>query len=473
MSAPEVINQHRSTSSSTAVLLTALLSACVAFQLNASMLSPALVTMSDELNTNEAAVGFTQTAFFTASAMFSMFLPRYSDIAGRKRVLQLALLVMLAGSIVAALTPNVALLFAARAIQGISGPIVVISLLMLRSEVSDPKRLGTMMGVVAAVNGGIAGVDALAGGWLAANFGFRSLFWVIAAVTVVATVLVTVGCRESRPSSSTPMDWPAVFPLVVGVAALLLAVEELKKLTDADWMVVIALAIVAVAAAVLFWWLENRRIHPLVRIVDLRNRGTWALLLTTVLTLTGVFAAVNGVLMSFVQNADTGFGMGADRAALVFLTPFALVGWLVGAFAGRLAPKVGYRRLLRGGLVTSVGAMAVMAFVGVDSLPVMIVCTVVLGMSYAGVANIVLNLLGVVLAPADRPGFLPGLNSAAFGLGSGVSFAVLPAVQVSGNADSGSSSGYVAALLTGMAIVLAAWGVSFLLPRPSTAEEVL
>lgn len=241
MLAPEVDNRSRNMSSSTSVLLTALLSACIAFQLNASMLSPALVTMSDELGTNEAAVGFTQTAFFTASAMFSMFLPRYSDIAGRKRMLQLALLVMLAGSVVAALAPNVAVLFAARAVQGISGPIVGISLLMLRSEVSDPKRLGTMMGVVAAVNGGIAGVDAFAGGWLTANFGFRSLFW--------------------------------------------------------------------------------------------------------------------------------------------------------------------------------------------------------------------------VLAPADRPGFLLGLNSAAFGLGSGLSFAILPAVQGSGPSDGGSSGGYVTALLIGMVIVLAAWGL--------------
>ncbi|MDT7592756.1 MAG: hypothetical protein QOH45_2287, partial [Pseudonocardiales bacterium] len=47
----------------TVALMTALLSACVAFQLNASMMSAVLPTMAKELNTDEVAVGLSQTAF--------------------------------------------------------------------------------------------------------------------------------------------------------------------------------------------------------------------------------------------------------------------------------------------------------------------------------------------------------------------------------------------------------------------------
>ncbi|MEO8284575.1 MAG: MFS transporter, partial [Pseudarthrobacter sp.] len=68
-------------------LMVALLAACVAFQLNASMLSPALVTMGEELNTDQATIGLSQTWFFTAAALFSLFLPRLSDIIGRKKIL--------------------------------------------------------------------------------------------------------------------------------------------------------------------------------------------------------------------------------------------------------------------------------------------------------------------------------------------------------------------------------------------------
>jgi predicted MFS family arabinose efflux permease len=46
-------------------LLTALLAACIAFQLNASMLSPVLPTMARQLNVDEVSVGLSQTMFFT------------------------------------------------------------------------------------------------------------------------------------------------------------------------------------------------------------------------------------------------------------------------------------------------------------------------------------------------------------------------------------------------------------------------
>ncbi|MYR59401.1 MFS transporter, partial [Streptomyces sp. SID625] len=74
----DLTTRPATTAAGTAALMTALLAACTAFQLNASMLSPALVTMARELHTDETNTGLSQTVFFTASAMFSLFLPRYS-----------------------------------------------------------------------------------------------------------------------------------------------------------------------------------------------------------------------------------------------------------------------------------------------------------------------------------------------------------------------------------------------------------
>ncbi|NIH54493.1 uridine transporter UriT [Lysinibacter cavernae] len=452
-------------------LMTALLAACVAFQLNASMLSPALVSMARELNTDDATIGLSQTMFFTTAALFSLFLPRLSDIAGRKRVLAGMLIVMLVGTVVAALAVNVEMLFIGRIIQGVSGPVVPITLLMLRAEITDPKRYGAMMGLITAVNGGIAGVDALAGGWLVTNHGFRSVFWVMAVVAAIAIVMVLVWASESRPSKGTKMDWWGVLPLVVSVAALLTAFNEAGKLGAANWISVGISVVVAVVAFVIFWMLENRINEPLIPTKYLRRRSTWALLLTTLLTMTGIFAVVNGMVMSIAQNPEAGFGMEADLASLLFLTPYALVGWLVGPFAGRLAPTFGYLNVLRFGLVGSIIATAVMAFVGVHSLPVLIAATVLIGATYAGIGNIMLNGLGIVLSPADNPGFLPGLNAGAFNLGAGLSFVALPALQVLGSpAGSDSTTGYSNAMLLGAGITAVALVLSFLIPKPVGAE---
>ncbi|MFG1637027.1 uridine transporter UriT [Pseudonocardia alni] len=452
-------------------LVVAVLAACVAFQLNASMLSPALVTMARELGTDDATVGLSQTMFFTLAAMFSLFLPRLSDIAGRRRVLLVMLAVMLVGSVVAALAVSVPMLFTGRALQGITGPVVPVCLLMLRSEIADPRRYGIVLGLITAVNGGVAGLDALLGGWLATHHGFRSIFWVIAAVTVVALVLVAVWGVESRPSQGARMDWRGVVPLVAAVGALLLAFDEAAALSDARWGRVAGYALLAVVAAVVFWRLQGRTAQPLVAPEDLRRRATWATLGTTLLTMTGVFAVVNGLVASIAQNPAAGFGLGADLTALALLAPYALIGWLVGPFAGRLAPVLGYRTVLRVGLAGSVVATALLAVVGVHSFAVLVVATLLLGVTYAGIANIMLNGLGVLLSPADRPGMLPGLNAGAFNLGAGISFVVLPAVQVAvGGAGQTGVGGYTAGMLVGAACTAGAFALSLLIPRPVAAE---
>ncbi|WP_224390782.1 MFS transporter [Pseudonocardia sp. ICBG1293] len=449
----------------------AVLAACVAFQLNASMLSPALVTMARELGTDDATVGLSQTMFFTLAAMFSLFLPRLSDIVGRRRVLLAMLAVMLVGSVVAALAVDVGMLLAGRMLQGVTGPVVPICLLVLRSEIADPRRYGVVLGLITAVNGGVAGLDALLGGWLATHHGFRSIFWVIAGVTVVALVLVAVWGVESRPSAGTRMDWRGVVPLVVAVGALLLAFDEAGALADARWALVGAYVLLAAVAAVAFWWLQGRTAEPLVAPADLRRRATWATLGTTLLTMTGVFAVVNGLVASIAQNATAGFGLAADVTALALLAPYALIGWLVGPFAGRLAPVLGYRTVLRVGLGGSVVATVVLALVGVHSFTVLVVATLLLGITYAGIANIMLNGLGVLLSPADRPGTLPGLNAGAFNLGAGISFVVLPAVQVAvGGAEQAGVGGYTAGMLTGAACTAPALALSLLIPRPAAAE---
>lgn len=176
-------------------IVLSLLVAIFAFQLNASMLSPALATMERELQATTAEIGLTQTAFFTAAALFSLFLPRWGDLIGRRKVMMGMLAITAIGCVISALAPSVLVLFVGRVIQGVAGPIVPMSLIMLRVEVPNEKQYALLMAVLASINGGIAGVDALAGGWLAANFGFRSIFWVMSAVCLLAVASVAFFIR--------------------------------------------------------------------------------------------------------------------------------------------------------------------------------------------------------------------------------------------------------------------------------------
>lgn len=460
------------TKRSTAAVMAALLVACFAFQLNASMLSPALRLMAKELKTTEDVIGLTQTVFFTAAALFSLFLPRLGDMIGRRKLLTGMMALTAVGCVLSALagmTGSMALLFVGRVIQGVAGPTVPVCLIMLRVAVPDPKRYGTLLGVITAVNGGVAGVDALAGGWLAQNFGFGSVFWTMAIIAVLAAVAVAFLTDESLVPGDHRMDWSGTIALVVAVGALLTIFNELAKLSKANFWLVAGLFLLAALSAVAFWIQEERTSQPLVATVYLRSRSTWALLLTTTLTMTGVFAVMNGLVPGLAQNTGYGPGLGTDVVSFWTLTPYAIAGLLMGPVSGTLAGRFGYRKVLRVGLLGTVIGLGAIFAISPSATPVLLLAVnVFVGITYAGMSNIMLNGLGVVLSPSDNPGYLPGLNAGAFNLGAGISFAILPAVSV---ALGSGLDGFQGAVITGLVLLALAFASSLLIPAPAVEKE--
>ena len=460
------------TKRSTAAVMAALLVACFAFQLNASMLSPALERMAKELKTTDDVIGLTQTVFFTAAALFSLFLPRLGDMIGRRKLLTGMMALTAVGCVLSALagmTSSVALLFVGRVIQGVAGPTVPVCLIMLRVAVPDPKRYGTLLGVITAVNGGVAGVDALAGGWLAQNFGFGSVFWTMAIIAVLAAVAVAFLTDESLVPGDHRMDWSGTIALVVAVGALLTIFNELAKLSKANFWLVAGLFLLAALSAVAFWIQEERTSQPLVATVYLRSRSTWALLLTTTLTMTGVFAVMNGLVPGLAQNTGYGPGLGTDVVSFWTLTPYAIAGLLMGPVSGTLAGRFGYRKVLRVGLLGTVIGLGAIFAISPSATPVLLLAVnVFVGITYAGMSNIMLNGLGVVLSPSDNPGYLPGLNAGAFNLGAGISFAILPAVSV---ALGSGLDGFQGAVITGLVLLALAFASSLLIPAPAVEKE--
>lgn len=460
------------TKRSTAAVMTALLVACFAFQLNASMLSPALRLMAKELKTTDDVIGLTQTVFFTAAALFSLFLPRLGDMIGRRKLLTGMMALTAVGcalSALAGMTGSMALLFVGRVIQGVAGPTVPVCLIMLRVAVPDPKRYGTLLGVITAVNGGIAGVDALAGGWLAQNFGFGSVFWTMAVIAVLAAVAVAFLTDESLVPGDHRMDWTGTIALVVAVGALLTIFNELAKLFNANFWLVAGLFLLAALSAVAFWIQEKYTSQPLVATVYLKSRSTWALLLTTTLTMTGVFAVMTGLVPGLAQDTDYGPGLSPDVVSFWTLTPYAIAGLLMGPVSGTLAGRFGYRKVLRVGLLGTVIGLGAIFVISPSATPVLLLAVnVFVGITYAGMSNIMLNGLGVVLSPSDNPGYLPGLNAGAFNLGAGISFAILPAVSVAlGNG----LGGFQGAVITGLVLLALAFASSLLIPAPAVEKE--
>ena len=450
--------------------MVALLVAIFAFQLNSSMLTPALVQMQTELNATAVEIGNTQTVFFTACALFSLFLPRLADHLGRRKVLTGMLATTALGCIVSSMASSVVFLLVGRVMQGVAGPIVPMCLIMLHQKVTDGKKYAKLMAILTSVNGGIAGVDALLGGWLASAFGFRSVFLTMAIVAILAVILVLCFSEESKSEESVHVDVAGMVTLGIAFLSAYLAINELQQTTK-RLAVLVALVVVAAIFFVVFWNVEKKKSDPMVATRYLKQRRTWALLTTTLLTMMGVFAIMNGVVPAIAQDSEMGINLSADVVSFATLTPYALIGLVFGPIAGVLASKFGYHAVLKGGLIVSIAGVAFGILLSTNpSIPSIVVISVVLGFSYAGTANIMLNGLGIVLSPKDNTGYLPGMNAGAFNLGAGLSYAVLYSVMNAFTLSAGASAGYVASFIAGAIILCLALAMSFVIPKPEDCE---
>ncbi|WP_295033178.1 MFS transporter [uncultured Microbacterium sp.] len=455
--APAALDRPEPLRGGRSVLLVAtLILTVVAFQLNSSMISPALPDISKQLGAPMDAVSQVSSLFFLAGAVGGIVLARWSDFIGRKRALLIVLALIALGTVLCLVAPNLPVLLVGRVLQGASSAAFQISYVIL-AETLPAAVFPTVLGVLTAINGGVGGVDGWIGGLLADAYGFRSLFVVILVVAVVAIVAVLFAVpRDGEPSSSGRMDWWGAAALSIG---LICVTYFVSTGSGQGWFSPPALLLLAGTAVSFgaFVMIEKRRRTPLVAVQHLRSRQVWPVLVVTVLTLSSVFAVINFTIVILSQNQAVGYGLNASTSALLYLTPPALIGLAAAPLSGWLAGRVGWIPMLRIGLALSIAALIVIALFPFSPWTVFAMF-VLLGVTYNGVVLTTTNGLGVLQSPNEAPAVLPSMNGTAFGFGASLGIAVVAPFVVSG--------GFGVALWISVGIsVLALVASLFLLPK--------
>ena len=442
-----------------ALLISTLLLGVLSFQLNASMVTPALPQIAASFGRNADAAAPVQSMFFLAGAIAGPVIGRWSDFIGRRAALLLVLGIMGAGTILCITAPTLELLVTGRFLQGVSSAVFALAYIVL-SENLQAKAFGTSVGIIAAVNGGIGGVDGYVGGLMAETLGFRSIFVVVLVLTAIAAACIVRIVPKGRPLGVRgAMDWWGAGSLSVFLVFITYFVSDGSA---AGWTAPSTLALLAgtIASFAAFWLIEKRRSHPLIAVHHLRSRQVWPVIATTVLTLAGIFAIINFTVVLLSQDSDGGFGLSASLSALLFLTPAALIGVFAAPLAGWLAGRRGWIKTLRAGTGLSLACAIVAAMFSTNQLAVLI-AVAALGIFYNGLFLTAINGLSVLLSPKEAPAALPGINGASFGIG-----ASLGVVVVAPFAAQATAAGYATALWISVGITAAAFFVSLFVAAP-------
>src|SRR5690349_2542993 len=99
-----------------------------------SLLSPVLPTLQRELNTTQSAGAWVIIAFLLAAAVATPILGRIGDMTGKVRTLLIALGAIVAGSLLSAISPNIEMLVASRALQGLGAAAFPLSYGIIRDR---------------------------------------------------------------------------------------------------------------------------------------------------------------------------------------------------------------------------------------------------------------------------------------------------------------------------------------------------
>ncbi|WP_199844018.1 MFS transporter [Streptomyces albireticuli] len=189
---------------------------------------------------------------------------RLADRFGRKRLFRLGLLAFGAGSLGAAIAPDVVTLIVARGLQGAGAALVVPTSLALLLAAYPQERHKRMVSLWAAAGSVAAAAGPVLGGVLT-QYDWRWIFLINLPIAALSLFLAT-GLEETATLDTKVPDLFGSALLVTGVGALVTAVSYVTEWGFADpwWWAVLTAGAVALA------WLLRRCLAHEAPAVDLR-----------------------------------------------------------------------------------------------------------------------------------------------------------------------------------------------------------
>ena len=323
-----------------AVTLAVLSTAGLAYAVLSSAVVPALPTIQHSLNASETGVTWLLTGYLLSASVGTAILGRLGDMHGKERVLLYTLLILAAGTLLAAVSHSLAVLIVARVIQGVGGGIFPLSFGIIRDEF-PPERVPGSIGLMSAILGIGAGFGIVVGAVIVEHLAWQWMFWLTLVVVAVAAFCTWRFVPESPVRVPGRLNWPAAILMGVGISTVLIAISYT---TTWGWGSPKTLGLLAAGLLVCCAWVavEVRSPEPLIDMAMMRIRGVWTTNLTAFLLGAGLYSS----FVVFPQLAQlpksTGFGYGASVVLSgVYLLPSTIGMVVIGSLAGPISGASG------------------------------------------------------------------------------------------------------------------------------------
>jgi EmrB/QacA subfamily drug resistance transporter len=414
------------------------------------VVTTALPTMQRDLHASISGLEWTVNAYTLTFAVLLMLGAALGDRLGRRRVFLAGLGIFTAGSAMAAISPSIDWLIAARALQGVGGAVVTPLTLTILSDAVPAERRGLALGLWGGISGLGVAIGPLVGGAVVQGLSWQWIFWLNVPIGLAAIPLGAARLRESHG--------PAARLDVTGVglvtASALGLVWGLVRANSNGWTSpeIVASLVAGVVLLIAFIAWERRAAEPMLPMRYFKNRAFAAANAASLLMFFGMFGSIF-LLTQYLQNVQGNSPLDAGLRML----PWTGMPMIVAPIAGALTDRIGARPLLVTGLALQATALAWLAAITapdvayIDLVPPFAIAGVGMALFFAPVATVVLGSV----SPSEA-GKASGANNAIRELGGVFGVAVLASIFAHqggyGSADL-FTDGILPALWVGAAVV--------------------
>ncbi|WP_307031681.1 MDR family MFS transporter [Arthrobacter globiformis] len=336
--------------------LTGLLAAFFTAILSSTIVANALPTIMSELKGTQTDFAWVITAALLANAATTPIWGKLADLFDKKILVQLSIVIFVAGSVMAGLSQTIPLLLTARVVQGIAmGGLTALAQAIIGSMIPprDRGKYSGYMGAVMAV--GTAGGPLLGGFIVDSPLGWRWTFFVCVPLAVVALILLQITLKIQHVKRPAKIDWLGSILLTTGVSLLLIWVSFAGNPDYYDWWswqsaLMVGGGVVLLSLLVV---VESKVEQPIIPLKIISERTTALAIWASVAVGVAMFGS-STFLGQYFQVAR-----GATPTEAGLLTLPMIAGNLIGSVvSGQMISRTGkWKRYLVAGSVLLIGGL--------------------------------------------------------------------------------------------------------------------
>ncbi|MFC0626995.1 MFS transporter [Kribbella deserti] len=317
--------------------ITGLMMGMLVAVLAGTIVSTALPRIVADLNGSQSVYTWVITIELLAMTATVPLWGKLADLYNTMLLVQLSLAFFFVGSLVAGLTPNVEVLLASRAVQGIGAGGLTALVQIVLAAIVPPRELGRYAGVFGGIFGLATVGGPLLGGFLVDSpLGWRSCFLIGVPFSLLAILILQRTLKVPTIRREVKIDWWGALLITTAVSTLLVwSTFAGNKFDWASGWSFGLLAFVAVTVAIALR-VESRHPEPIIPLDLFRNRTVTLAIVASALVGLAMFAG--SVFLS--QYFQISQGRTPTAAGLMSL-PMILGMLLSSTIAGGLITKYG------------------------------------------------------------------------------------------------------------------------------------